>query len=152
MGEFIWGAATSAYQIEGARHTDGKGESICVGRSYQMLSRRCSDESARSGPRGPSTSQRMEPASRPASMAAGGFPTWSARRTSTPTFCKAVAARNQGVPVAGYFVWTLVDNLEWVEGYRQRFGIIHVDHATRTRTPKDSYHWYRNSIKEGVSH
>ena len=63
----------------------------------------------------------------------------------------AVTARMQGVPVDGYFVWSLMDNLEWVEGYRQRFGIIHVDHATGTRTPKDSYYWYRDRIEEGVS-
>ena len=55
-------------------------------------------------------------------------------------------ARNGGVPVDGYFVWSLIDNLEWVEGYRQRFGLIHVDHATGTRTPKDSYQWYRELL------
>ena len=56
------------------------------------------------------------------------------------------AAQDARVPVDGYFVWSLLDNLEWVEGYRQRFGLIHVDHATGTRTPKDSYHWYGNLI------
>ncbi|NND03552.1 MAG: beta-glucosidase [Acidimicrobiia bacterium] len=61
------------------------------------------------------------------------------------------AARERGVPVDGYFVWSLLDNLEWVEGYRQRFGIIHVDHATGTRTPKDSYYWYRNRINDGMA-
>ncbi|MGI9609977.1 MAG: GH1 family beta-glucosidase [Acidimicrobiia bacterium] len=61
------------------------------------------------------------------------------------------AARDRGVPVDGYFVWSLMDNLEWVEGYRQRFGIIHVDHATGTRTPKDSYYWYRDRIRGGMS-
>ncbi|NNF64633.1 MAG: beta-glucosidase [Acidimicrobiia bacterium] len=55
-------------------------------------------------------------------------------------------ARDRGVPVDGYFVWSLMDNLEWVKGYRQRFGLIHVDHATGTRTPKDSYHWYRELL------
>jgi beta-glucosidase len=56
------------------------------------------------------------------------------------------SARRSGVPVDGYFVWSLMDNLEWVAGYRQRFGLIHVDHATGTRTPKDSYYWYRDLI------
>ncbi len=60
-----------------------------------------------------------------------------------------MAARESGVPVDGYFVWSLLDNLEWVEGYRQRFGLIHVDNATGTRTPKDSYRWYRDLIAGG---
>ena len=54
-----------------------------------------------------------------------------------------------GVPVGGYFVWSLLDNLEWVEGYSQRFGLIWVDYATGQRIPKDSYHWYRRAIASG---
>lgn len=61
-----------------------------------------------------------------------------------------VAAREQGAPVDGYFVWSLLDNLEWVAGYSQRFGIIWVDHATGRRIPKDSYHWYRDVISHGI--
>jgi beta-glucosidase len=44
----------------------------------------------------------------------------------------AIAA---GVDVRGYFVWTLLDNFEWAEGFAKRFGIVHVDYATQTRTP-----------------
>jgi len=51
-----------------------------------------------------------------------------------------------GVPVDGYFVWSLLDNLEWVSGYAQRFGLVWVDHATGVRTPKASYAWYRELI------
>jgi beta-glucosidase len=51
-----------------------------------------------------------------------------------------------GIDVRGYFCWTLADNFEWSEGYRQRFGLVHVDHVTQARTPKASYHWYRDVI------
>ena len=52
-----------------------------------------------------------------------------------------------GVDLRGYFVWSLLDNFEWAEGYRQRFGIVHVDFATQERTPKDSAIWYSNVVR-----
>ncbi|WP_043618256.1 GH1 family beta-glucosidase [Nonomuraea candida] len=52
-------------------------------------------------------------------------------------------AMAEGVDVRGYFVWSLLDNFEWAEGYHQRFGLVHVDFATQRRTPKRSYHWYK---------
>ena len=52
-----------------------------------------------------------------------------------------------GVPLAGYFVWSLFDNYEWERGYGQRFGITWVDYATQQRTPKDSALWYRQVIE-----
>ncbi len=55
-------------------------------------------------------------------------------------------AIDEGVPVAGYFVWSLLDNFEWSRGYSQRFGIVYVDFETLERVPKDSYHWYRDFI------
>jgi beta-glucosidase len=56
----------------------------------------------------------------------------------------AIAAR---VDLRGYFVWSLLDNFEWAEGYRQRFGIVHVDFATQRRTPKASALWFRDVIR-----
>jgi beta-glucosidase len=55
-------------------------------------------------------------------------------------------AMAQGVPMAGYMVWSLLDNFEWASGYAKRFGIVHVDYATLQRTPKDSYLWYREFL------
>ena len=55
-------------------------------------------------------------------------------------------AMDAGVDVRGYFVWSLLDNFEWAEGYSKRFGLVHVDFATGRRTPKASYHWYRDRI------
>ncbi|GII77272.1 beta-glucosidase [Sphaerisporangium rufum] len=58
-------------------------------------------------------------------------------------------AMAEGVPVEGYHVWSLLDNFEWAEGYSARFGIVHVDFATQTRTPKTSALWYRDLIASG---
>lgn len=59
--------------------------------------------------------------------------------------------RDRGADVRGYFVWTLTDNFEWAEGYTQRFGLVHVDHDTQRRLPKDSFHWYRDLITARTS-
>lgn len=55
-------------------------------------------------------------------------------------------AMDAGVPMAGYFVWSLMDNFEWSFGYSQRFGMVWVDYATQQRLPKDSALWYRDAI------
>jgi beta-glucosidase len=54
-----------------------------------------------------------------------------------------------GVDLRGYFVWSLLDNFEWAEGYAKRFGIVYVDFPTQRRLPKDSAHWYRQAIARG---
>jgi beta-glucosidase len=56
------------------------------------------------------------------------------------------AAIAQGVDIRGYMVWSLFDNLEWSLGFAKRFGIVHVDFDTLTRTPKDSAHFYAQVI------
>jgi beta-glucosidase len=65
-------------------------------------------------------------------------------------FLAARRAIDAGVPLAGYFVWSLLDNFEWDRGYTQRFGIVWVDYETQARTPKDSALWYRRVISENV--
>ncbi len=61
-------------------------------------------------------------------------------------FAAAHHALQNGVPLAGYFVWSFMDNFEWAKGYAQRFGLVHVDYDTLVRTPKDSALWYRDVI------
>ena len=56
-------------------------------------------------------------------------------------------ALGHGVPMAGYMVWSLLDNFEWASGYDKRFGIVHVDYATQQRTLKDSARWYRDFLQ-----
>ena len=56
------------------------------------------------------------------------------------------SAREAGVDLRGYFVWSLLDNFEWAHGYSKRFGIVHVDFADQTRTPKDSARFYAKII------
>lgn len=53
-----------------------------------------------------------------------------------------------GVPVAGYYAWSLMDNFEWAHGYAKRFGLVHVDYETQKRTPKASAKWYRKVMQE----
>jgi beta-glucosidase len=57
-------------------------------------------------------------------------------------FAAAARAMDHGAPLAGYFVWSLLDNFEWAHGYSQRFGIIWVDFETGERIPKESALWY----------
>jgi beta-glucosidase len=55
-------------------------------------------------------------------------------------------AIGEGVPLAGYFVWSLLDNFEWAHGYTKRFGLFRVDYGTQRRIPKSSAFMYREVI------
>ncbi len=57
-----------------------------------------------------------------------------------------IEAAREGAPVDGYFVWSLLDNLEWTQGFDQRFGLVWVNHDTQERIPKDSFEWYRRVV------
>ena len=58
----------------------------------------------------------------------------------------ASQAITHGVPLRGYFAWSLLDNFEWAWGYWKRFGLIYIDYATLERVPKGSFYWYRDLI------
>jgi beta-glucosidase len=53
-----------------------------------------------------------------------------------------------GIPVKGYFHWSLMDNFEWTLGYAPRFGLVYVDYETLKRTIKDSGHWFASVIQK----
>lgn len=59
-------------------------------------------------------------------------------------------ATADGVPVHGYFHWSIMDNFEWMAAYANRYGLYHVDFETQVRTPKASAHWYREAAKRNA--
>ena len=63
-------------------------------------------------------------------------------------FTEAAAAIDAGIDLRGYYIWSLLDNFEWADGYSRRFGLVHVDYPTQTRTPKASARWYAGLIAE----
>ena len=66
---------------------------------------------------------------------------------------RAVAnAIQAGVPVEGYFAWSLMDNFEWKHGYSQRFGLVDVNFENQKRTPRASAYWFSQVIKENGIH
>ncbi len=65
-------------------------------------------------------------------------------------FIKAHEAMAAGVPLAGYFVWSFMDNFEWAKGYTERFGIVWIDYETQQRIVKDSAYWFQQVIAENA--
>jgi len=59
---------------------------------------------------------------------------------------RVIEATRRGIPLKGYFVWSLMDNYEWAHGYEPRFGLVHVDFETLERTPKASFEAMRGAL------
>jgi len=71
-----------------------------------------------------------------------------ARIAYLETYLAAILkAKKNGAKVNGYFAWSLLDNFEWAEGYRPRFGLVHVNYQTQERIIKDSGYWFRDFLK-----
>jgi len=69
------------------------------------------------------------------------------RRAYLESYIEAAGdAINAGVPLRGYFTWSLFDNFEWAWGYWKRFGLVYIDYATLERVPKGSFYWYRDFV------
>jgi beta-glucosidase len=60
---------------------------------------------------------------------------------------QVLRAKNEGVKVDGYFIWSFIDNFEWAEGYKPRFGLININFETLERLPKKSAEWFQDFLK-----
>jgi beta-glucosidase len=60
---------------------------------------------------------------------------------------QVLKAKNEGVPISGYLVWSLTDNFEWTEGYGPRFGLVYIDYPTQKRIVKDSGNWFKLNLE-----
>lgn len=65
---------------------------------------------------------------------------------------QVLRAKEEGVNVAGYFVWSFTDNFEWAEGYSKRFGLVYVDYATQRRIIKASGFWFQHFLRKGLGY
>jgi beta-glucosidase len=79
----------------------------------------------------------------------GEFPDLHRREYVRDCLRELHGAIREGLPVKGYFLWSILDNFEWEDGYDKRFGIVHVDFKTQKRTPKLSARWYAKVIRRG---
>ena len=103
---------------------------------------RCARWPPRRRPACRSTSPRTAAPPRTTSTRRAASRTWSASTTCTRISRRPGGRCRDGVPLAGYFHWSLLDNFEWAWGYQKRFGLVFVDFETQRRIPKRSAEYY----------
>ena len=73
-------------------------------------------------------------------------------RALVDTLDHVARAIGRGADVLGYLHWSLLDNFEWADAYKQRFGLVYVDFPSQRRVPKDSFAFYREVIRSNGAH
>jgi beta-glucosidase len=131
----------ASHNPEGARYTE-MGWEVCPDDLYNLLMRVHRDYSPRSvyiTENGVAYADELQP---------GGVVDDPERIEFLHDYTFAAhRALEEGVPLHGYFVWSLLDNFEWAFGYSKRFGLVYVDYPTQARFVKGSGHWYRRLIE-----
>jgi beta-glucosidase/6-phospho-beta-glucosidase/beta-galactosidase len=143
---FVWGASTASYQIEGAAEEDGRGKSI-----WDVFSH--TPGNVKNGDTGDVACDHYHRngACYDDQLAANGTVDDDSRIAYLRDhFAAARQALAAGVKLRGYFVWTLMNNFEWAEGYSRRFGVVYTDYKTLNRIPKASYHWVSKFIRDNT--
>jgi len=119
---FVWGAATSAYQIEGAVKEDGKGEHI-----WDVYTKE--PGKVYSGHTGEVACDHYH------------------RYDFLARYLRELRKAAEEADIRGYFQWSLMDNFEWAKGYSYRFGLVYVDYRNQERIMKDSAFRYKHVIE-----
>lgn len=161
---FVWGAATSAYQIEGAVHANGRGPSIwhtfshTPGKTADGATgdracdhyQRCDADMAllhEIGVNAYRFSTENGLATRDEVVSAGRVNDHDRIAYLRDHIAALQRALAHGVALRGYFVWSLLDNFEWAAGYAPRLGLVYVDYPTHRRIRKESEAFYRQLIQ-----